>query len=158
MIRTNTADGVLLNAVAATAGRFAGTASQNLSEIRASTAEKAGYYLDCALTSRSVDSQVCQFLKFGYQAPPLSPHCRAGTRISSSQSTSTSTRWAWERPAAAVWRTVRFSVAALVSISSTSDVASGRGHSEEASPRPDLETSSSQSLMASATSRSRRAE
>ena len=37
---------------------------QNLCEIRASSAEKAGYYLDCALSSRSVDSQVRNILRF----------------------------------------------------------------------------------------------
>jgi hypothetical protein len=39
-------------------GRFSGVGIQNLSEIRAPNAEKAGYYLDYALSSRSVDSQV----------------------------------------------------------------------------------------------------
>ena len=34
------------------------SAVQNLCEIRAVSAEKAGYYLDCALSNRSVDAQV----------------------------------------------------------------------------------------------------
>ena len=39
-------------------GRFSGVGIQNLSEIRSPNAERAGYYLDYALSSRSVDSQV----------------------------------------------------------------------------------------------------
>ena len=35
-----------------------GTSLQNLCEIRAASAEKAGYYLDAALSNRSVDAQV----------------------------------------------------------------------------------------------------
>jgi len=38
-------------------GRFSGVGIQNLSEIRSPNAERAGYYLDYALSSRSVDSQ-----------------------------------------------------------------------------------------------------
>ena len=38
--------------------RLGGLSIQNLAEIRAGSAEKAGYHLDCALTNRSVDSQV----------------------------------------------------------------------------------------------------
>ena len=38
--------------------KVTGSSLQNLCEIRAASAEKAGYYLDCALSSRSVDAQV----------------------------------------------------------------------------------------------------
>lgn len=36
--------------------RLGGLSVQSLCEVRAGTAEKAGHYLDCALTNRSVDS------------------------------------------------------------------------------------------------------
>ena len=43
--------------------RLGGLTIQNLAELRAGSAEKAGYHLDCALTNRSVDSQVCSTKK-----------------------------------------------------------------------------------------------
>ena len=46
-------------------GRFSGLGIQNMSEIRSPNAERAGYYLDYALSSRSVDSQV-SILNFAY--------------------------------------------------------------------------------------------
>ena len=48
----------LLSGPTIRATRLAGTSLQNLCEIRAASAEKAGYYLDAALSNRSVDAQV----------------------------------------------------------------------------------------------------
>ena len=47
--------------------RLGGLSIQNLAEIRAGSAEKAGYHLDCALTNRSVDSQVCCSKTLGWR-------------------------------------------------------------------------------------------
>ena len=66
--------------------KVTGSSLQNLCEIRAASAEKAGYYLDCALSSRSVDAQVLTLTEMIFNSSQT--FSRVGTLTSSTVSTS----------------------------------------------------------------------
>ena len=132
--------------------RLGGLTIQNLAELRAGTAEKAGHHLDCALTNRSVDSQVCTDrlrLRWKRNNDII---CRAATPTLCSPCIYTNTAWPRTPVPTSCW------AAGHDFTSSTSGGARGRKPWAAASPRLASATSSSASSTGRDTCPSRRAE